>query len=58
MHEIIYTMREHGMSIDRRHVMLLADIMTFKVSHPRLSLSADATPAEVSWSLSEYLTFP
>ena len=31
MEEIIYTMREHGMSIDRRHVMLLADLMTFKV---------------------------
>eukprot|EP00117_Sycon_ciliatum_P006945 scpid14118/ scgid10259/ DNA-directed RNA polymerase III subunit RPC1; DNA-directed RNA polymerase III largest subunit; DNA-directed RNA polymerase III subunit A; RNA polymerase III 155 kDa subunit; RNA polymerase III subunit C160 len=30
MEEIIYTMREHGMSIDRRHVMLLADLMTFK----------------------------
>ncbi|KAJ1564401.1 DNA-directed RNA polymerase III subunit RPC1, partial [Nowakowskiella sp. JEL0078] len=29
-HEIIYTMSSHGMTIDRRHVMLLADLMTFK----------------------------
>ncbi|KAK6169039.1 hypothetical protein SNE40_020167 [Patella caerulea] len=30
MNEIIYTMVNHGMSIDIRHVMLLADLMTFK----------------------------
>lgn len=24
-------MKSHGMTIDRRHVMLLADLMTFKV---------------------------
>merc|ERR1712142_1367596 len=30
MREIEYTMQSHGMSIDRRHVMLLADLMTFK----------------------------
>ena len=30
MQEIEYTMQSHGMSIDRRHVMLLADLMTFK----------------------------
>eukprot|EP01135_Chromosphaera_perkinsii_P006114 Nk52_evm1s403 gene=Nk52_evmTU1s403 len=30
MHEIQYTMGSHGMSIDARHVMLLADLMTFK----------------------------
>ena len=31
MNEIIYTMKNHGMSIDHRHVMLLADLMTFRV---------------------------
>ena len=30
MSEIQYTMKSHGMSIDTRHVMLLADVMTFK----------------------------
>lgn len=30
MHEITYTMKSHGMSIDSRHVMLLADLMTFR----------------------------
>jgi RNA polymerase Rpb1, domain 5 len=29
--EIMYTMRSHGMSIDIRHMMLLADLMTYKV---------------------------
>ncbi|KAJ3108015.1 hypothetical protein HDU97_002595 [Phlyctochytrium planicorne] len=28
--EIVYTMESHGMTIDKRHVMLLADLMTFK----------------------------
>lgn len=28
--EILETMGSHGMTIDRRHVMLLADLMTFK----------------------------
>ena len=32
MNEIIYTMESHGMSIDIRHTMMLADLMTFKVS--------------------------
>ena len=32
MNEIVYTMKNHGMSIDVRHVMLLAELMTFKVS--------------------------
>lgn len=32
MDEINYTMSSHGMSIDIRHVMLLADLMTYKVS--------------------------
>jgi len=30
MHEIQYTMSNHGMSIDTRHVMLLADLMSCK----------------------------
>jgi DNA-directed RNA polymerase III subunit RPC1 len=30
INEIVYTMTTHGMSIDIRHVMLLADLMTFK----------------------------
>ena len=32
MNEINVTMKSHGMSIDARHVMLLADLMTFKVT--------------------------
>ena len=31
INEIVYTMVNHGMNIDSRHVMLLADLMTFKV---------------------------
>lgn len=31
MNEINMTMKSHGMSIDARHVMLLADLMTYKV---------------------------
>jgi hypothetical protein len=31
MNEIKYTMGSHGMSIDERHTMLLADCMTYKV---------------------------
>jgi len=30
IHEIRYTMQQHGMKIDDRHMMLLADIMTFQ----------------------------
>ncbi|MEQ2315074.1 DNA-directed RNA polymerase III subunit RPC1, partial [Ameca splendens] len=30
INEIQYTMVNHGMSIDRRHVMLLADLMSYK----------------------------
>jgi DNA-directed RNA polymerase III subunit RPC1 len=29
--EIQYTMKSHGMNIDARHMMLLADLMTYKV---------------------------
>ena len=32
INEIVYTMVNHGMNIDIRHVMLLADLMTFKVA--------------------------
>ena len=32
MNEVVYTMVNHGMNIDIRHVMLLADLMTFKAS--------------------------
>jgi DNA-directed RNA polymerase beta' subunit len=31
MAEIKYTMGSHGMTIDERHIMLLADCMTYKV---------------------------
>lgn len=31
--QIQYTMGSHGMSIDVRHIMLLADIMTVRVSY-------------------------
>lgn len=31
INEIAYTMVNHGMNIDARHIMLLADLMTFKV---------------------------
>merc|ERR1712087_163067 len=30
INEIIYTMSEHGITVDSRHVMLLADLMTNK----------------------------
>lgn len=32
INEIQYIMKEHGMSIDPRHVMLLGDVMAYKVS--------------------------
>lgn len=31
VNEINYTMQSHGMSIDPRHVMLLGDVMSYKV---------------------------
>ncbi|THH21268.1 hypothetical protein EW146_g237 [Bondarzewia mesenterica] len=34
--EIQYTMAQHSMSIDPRHVMLLGDVMTYKVCRPTL----------------------
>ena len=33
INEIQFTMQSHGMSIDPRHVMLLGDVMTYKVIH-------------------------
>lgn len=40
--EIQYTMSSHGMSIDIRHMMLLADLMTFKVKFFSLKSSLSA----------------
>ena len=34
--EINYTMKSHSMKIDIRHMMLLADVMTFKVRVGRI----------------------
>lgn len=31
INEVQFTMSSHGMSIDPRHVMLLGDVMTYKV---------------------------
>ena len=31
INEVQFIMKEHGMSIDPRHVMLLGDVMTYKV---------------------------
>jgi DNA-directed RNA polymerase III subunit RPC1 len=31
INEIQYTMKNHSMNIDPRHVMLLGDVMTYKV---------------------------
>lgn len=38
--EITYIMKAYGISIDRRHLLLLADVMTFKVQSRRLCSSA------------------
>ena len=35
VNEIQFTMSSHGMSIDPRHVMLLGDVMTYKVRQPK-----------------------
>ena len=37
--QIVYTMVNHGMSIDSRHVMLLADLMCFKVPASYIDIS-------------------
>ena len=39
INEIQYTMQSHSMNIDPRHVMLLGDVMTYKVWLSRLSQS-------------------
>ncbi|MEJ1286960.1 hypothetical protein NN561_017974 [Cricetulus griseus] len=45
INEIQYTMVNHGMSIDRRHVMLLSDLMTYK---PRVLYQLDRiTPTQI-----------
>lgn len=61
-HEIQHTMSAHGMSIDPRHVMLLADTMTYKVqlrfltwveledrhADPGLFIASDPIPCNVA----------
>ncbi len=42
MAQIKYTMGSHGMSIDDRHIMLLADCMTYKVTAAFLSWTANS----------------
>ena len=40
INEIQFIMKEHGMSIDPRHVMLLGDVMTYKVRiKPNINIS-------------------
>jgi DNA-directed RNA polymerase III subunit RPC1 len=34
--QIQFTMKEHGMTIDVRHIMLLADMMTVRVSYLKI----------------------
>lgn len=41
INEIVYTMVNHGMNIDIRHVMLLADLMTFKVHATYIHVECD-----------------
>jgi hypothetical protein len=36
--QIQYTMKQHGMSIDVRHIMLLADMMTVRVSNLKITI--------------------
>jgi DNA-directed RNA polymerase III subunit RPC1 len=39
--EIQYTMESHGMIIDPRHVMLLGDVMSYKVRFSNFALLFD-----------------
>jgi hypothetical protein len=39
--EIQYTMKSHGMNIDARHMMLLVDLMTYKVMACELLVCSD-----------------
>lgn len=48
INEIIYTMSSHGMTIDRRHVMLLADLMSFKVFSINIREKSWESPGLVS----------
>lgn len=51
--EIQYTMGSHGMTIDARHMMLLADVMTYKVcGRSRLSLYASIITGNVNYIIS------
>jgi DNA-directed RNA polymerase III subunit RPC1 len=45
INEIQYTMQSHDMSIDPRHVMLLGDVMTYKVIFYRLVLASFLIPS-------------
>lgn len=40
VNEIQYTMKSHDMNIDPRHVMLLGDVMTYKVNINQFSLQS------------------
>jgi hypothetical protein len=42
INEIQYTMKSHDMIIDPRHVMLLGDVMTYKVGFLHLSVRKTA----------------
>ncbi|XP_054864778.1 uncharacterized protein LOC118469666 isoform X2 [Amphiprion ocellaris] len=66
INEVQYTMVNHGMSIDRRHVMLLADLMSYKLLHvvstswqsmsSQLSLTGSRKPNTFHWLLMSPLT--
>lgn len=49
INEIQYTMVNHGMSIDRRHVMLLSDLMTYKVRGASWLLSQTQSQEHQAW---------
>ncbi|KAG6487427.1 hypothetical protein ZIOFF_056013 [Zingiber officinale] len=46
INEIKFTMNSHGMSIDLRHMMLLADLMTYKMKESVLMLASFEKTAE------------
>ena len=43
INEINFVMENYGITIDRRHLMLLADLMTFKVVYDGLCASVFAS---------------
>ena len=49
INEIQYTMVNHGMSIDLRHVMLLSDIMTYNVRGASWLLSQTQSQEHQAW---------